>query len=68
MPLSATATSRLPVSFTADPASAATCSVSGSTATVLAPGSCTVHADQAGDASWLPAARVTRTFTVPAPP
>lgn len=64
--LEATATSVLPVTFAVAAGSAATCSVAGSTVTVHAPGSCTVHADQAGSSSWLPAPRVTRTFTVPA--
>ena len=46
----ATATSGLVVAFT--PATASICSVSGSTVTFLKVGTCTINANQAGDANW----------------
>jgi hypothetical protein len=58
--VSATASSSLPVSFTA----AGACTASGSTVTVTAPGSCAVTAQQSGDAYFTPAADVTQSFTV----
>ncbi|MEV4514774.1 hypothetical protein AB0K00_38175 [Dactylosporangium sp. NPDC049525] len=60
--LAATATSGLPVTFTA--ATPAVCTVAGSVVTLVRAGTCTVHADQPGDAGWDPAARVDGTFTV----
>ena len=60
--LSATATSGLTVTFaTATPS---VCSVAGTTATVLTPGTCTVTADQSGDSNYNAAAQVSRSFTV----
>ncbi|GFO67713.1 hypothetical protein GMLC_12920 [Geomonas limicola] len=49
-----------PVSFSS--LTPAVCSVSGSTLTVAAAGSCTVAADQAGNANYLAATRVTSTI------
>ncbi|GAA3298121.1 hypothetical protein GCM10020218_084930 [Dactylosporangium vinaceum] len=63
--LVASATSGLPVAFSSSTPSV--CTVSGSTATLVAPGSCTVLADQAGDTTWAMATQVPRTFTVGAP-
>jgi hypothetical protein len=60
--LTATASSGLPVSFTSN--TPAICSVSGSTATLIAAGTCTVEADQAGNVSYAPAVPVTQNFTV----
>jgi hypothetical protein len=40
------------------------CSVSGSTATLVAAGTCTIAADQAGNASYAAAAQVVQSFTV----
>ncbi|HET9657240.1 MAG TPA: OmpA family protein [Kineosporiaceae bacterium] len=60
--LSATASSGLPVTFGGG--TAGVCTVSGSTATVTGLGTCTVTADQAGNAFWSAAPRVTRTFAV----
>ena len=40
------------------------CTVSNSTVTLLGLGSCTLTADQSGDAQYLPAAQVSQTFTV----
>ena len=50
--VSAAASSGLPVSFSIPPASAAVCSVAGSTVSFLAPGVCLINADQAGNASY----------------
>ncbi|MDH4465576.1 MAG: IPT/TIG domain-containing protein [Acidovorax sp.] len=61
--LTATATSGLPVTFSS--ATPAVCAItSGGGFSFLTAGACTVNADQAGDASFLPAARVQRTFQV----
>ncbi|MBH1966174.1 MAG: IPTL-CTERM sorting domain-containing protein, partial [Comamonadaceae bacterium] len=40
------------------------CSVAGSTVTMLNAGTCTVAADQAGDANWVAAAQVTQNVTI----
>lgn len=40
------------------------CTVSGTTLTFMAAGTCTINANQAGDSSFLPAAQVSRSFTV----
>ncbi len=60
--VSATATSGLPVSFSAGPAGV--CSIAGSTVSVGEIGTCTVTAKQAGNADWLAAPDVSRTFNV----
>jgi hypothetical protein len=60
--LNATASSGLSVTFSAGPPSV--CTVSGSTLHIVAAGSCTVNANQAGDANFLAAAQVQRTFQV----
>ena len=41
-----------------------TCSVSGSTVTLEAAGSCTIAADQAGNTNYEAAAQVTQSFTI----
>lgn len=58
--ISATATSGLPVSFSASGA----CSVSGTTVQITSVGSCTITATQAGDDTYAPAAPVTQTFAI----
>lgn len=58
--LSATASSGLPVTFTAT----GPCSASESTLDLLGAGTCSVTASQAGDANWAPASDVTQSFTV----
>lgn len=64
--VSATATSGLPVSFTAGPL--AVCTASGSTISVGEIGTCTVTAKQAGNDDWLPAPDVSQAFRLtPAP-
>ena len=60
--LSATATSGLPVSFASTTTSV--CTVSGTTATFIAAGSCTIQATQAGNATYAAATAVSQTFTV----
>lgn len=60
--LSATATSNLAVSFTS--MTAAICTVTDTTVTLVAPGTCTIAADQAGDNRYGAAAQVTQSFTV----
>lgn len=60
--LAATATSGLAVSFVSQ--TATTCSVSGTSLTLLQTGTCTIRAEQAGDASWVAAAPVDQSFTV----
>ena len=48
--VSATASSGLPVSFSSS--TTAVCTVSGTSVTLLTPGTCTIQADQAGNASY----------------
>ena len=60
--LTATATSGLAVTFASQTPS--TCSVAGSTATLLAIGACTIKASQAGNSIYAAAADVTQTFNV----
>ena len=57
----ATASSGLPVTFTSG--TPATCSVSGSTVTLLAAGACTITASQSGDTTWSAATPVTQSVT-----
>src|SRR5437016_5541714 len=47
--VTAQATSRLPVTLTIDPASAAVCRISGSTVSFIGPGTCTIDASQPGN-------------------
>ncbi len=61
VPLSAAASSGLPVSFTSG--SPSVCTVSGGTASILAAGTCTVTASQAGNASFAPAS-ATQSFAI----
>lgn len=60
--LDASASSGLAVSF--DSLTPAVCTVAGNVATLLAAGTCTVTADQAGNAQFLPAPQVQRSFAV----
>jgi fibronectin-binding autotransporter adhesin len=60
--VSATASSGLAVTFSS--LTPSVCTVSGNTVTLVAGGTCTIAADQAGDASYNPAPQVTRSFTV----
>ena len=65
--VSATASSGLTVSFSAAPASAGVCTVSGSSVSLVGAGTCTVNADQAGNASYQPAPQAQQSFTVSPP-
>ena len=58
--VSASASSGLPVSFGASGA----CTVAGSTVHLTGTGSCTITADQAGDATYNAATQVLRTFAI----
>jgi hypothetical protein len=60
--VSATASSGLAVSFST--LTSATCSVSAASVTLLSVGVCTIGADQSGDANYLSAAQVTRSFAI----
>ena len=60
--LSATASSGLTVSFTSQTASV--CAVSGTTATFLASGTCTINANQAGNSNYAAATQVQQSFSV----
>jgi hypothetical protein len=62
--VSATSSSGLAVAFTS--ATTGVCIVSGTSVTLLSPGTCTLNADQAGDANWNAATQVQRSFTVTA--
>jgi hypothetical protein len=61
--VSATASSELPVAFSA----MGTCSVAGDQVTPTGVGLCTLTASQAGDARFEPAPEVSQVFTVPEP-
>ncbi len=58
--VTATATSGLPVSFSAS----GNCTVTGDIVHLTGAGSCTITASQAGDASYAPAANVQQTFNI----
>jgi hypothetical protein len=62
VPLTASASSGLAVSFRSD--TPAVCSVSGATLTAMAAGTCTVTASQAGDNNYLAAPNMTESFQV----
>ncbi len=62
--VSATASSGLAVAFTSK--TAAVCTVSGNTVTLLKAGTCTLAANQAGSTSYLAAPQVTQSFVVTA--
>lgn len=54
-----------PIVITVDPASQGICSVDvAGVVTAIAPGTCTILADQEGDANYLPAAQVVQAFAV----
>ncbi len=63
--LSATATSGLPVAFTAT--TPGVCTVAGALASFVAAGTCTIDANQAGDSAFAAAPQVEQSFTVVAP-
>jgi predicted extracellular nuclease len=57
-----TASSGLPVTLSSD--TPAVCSAAGSSVTLTGAGGCTLRAQQAGDAAYLPAPNVTQSFSV----
>ena len=62
--VSASASSGLPVSFSVDPASAGVCTLSGATVSFVGSGTCTIRADQGGNASYQAAPQVSQSFAV----
>jgi len=62
--VSATASSGLPVSFGS--ATPSVCTVSGATVTLVAVGTCSIQATQAGNTTYAPATPVTQSFQVTA--
>ena len=60
----ASASSGLPVSFSLAPGSSGVCAISGATVSFVGPGTCTVRANQAGNASYLAAPQVTQSMDV----
>jgi hypothetical protein len=62
--VSATASSGLPVTFSAAPSSAGVCTVSGATVAIVGAGTCRVNANQGGNGSYLAAPQVQQSFTV----
>jgi hypothetical protein len=60
--LAATASSGLPVTFTSQ--TPLVCTVSGASASLIAPGTCTIQASQIGNGTYAPAAPVLQSFTV----
>jgi len=66
--VTATATSGLAVTFTIDAAASSVCSVSGSTVSFTADGTCIIDANQAGNANYNAAPQVQQSFVVDTPP
>ena len=66
--VAASATSGLAVTFSIAPASSGVCTASGSSVSFVGAGTCTIRADQAGDATYAPAPQVEQSFSVSAPP
>lgn len=62
VPLTATASSGLPVTFSSTTLSV--CTVSGSNVTMVTTGTCTINANQAGNATFLSAQTVTQSFGI----
>jgi Carboxypeptidase regulatory-like domain len=62
--VAATASSGLTVSFTIDGSSSFVCSISGTTVSFIGTGTCTIDANQAGDAKYKPAPQAQQSFTV----
>ena len=60
----AQATSNLPVTLTIDAASDTVCAISGSTVSFVGIGTCTIDANQGGDATFAPAPQVQQSFAV----
>ena len=62
--ITAVASSGLTVTFSIAAASAAVCSISGSSVSFTHQGNCVVRANQAGNANYLPAPQVQQTIVV----
>ena len=56
--------SKNPVTFTIDPASSSVCTISGSKVSFIGTGTCTIDANQAGNANYEPAPQAQQSFTV----
>jgi hypothetical protein len=57
-------TSGAPVTFSIHPAVSAVCSITGNTVSLLAEGTCTINANQTGNATYEPAAQAVQNFNV----
>jgi hypothetical protein len=66
--VAASASSGLPVVFTIASGSAGVCTISGAVVAMVGPGTCTIDANQGGNASYEPAPQVQQSFTVSTPP
>src|SRR4029078_8648630 len=62
--VTATATSGLTVTFTIDATATSVCSISGSTVSFTAAGTCVIDAKQGANATYNPAPQVQQSFTV----
>jgi hypothetical protein len=62
LPLTATTDSDLPITYNST--TPTVCTVSGSIASLLATGTCSIQASQAGNATWFPSGPKTASFTV----
>src|SRR5581483_7976664 len=62
--VTATATSALAVAFTIDASATSVCSISGSTVSFLAVGTCVIDANQPGNANWNAAPQAQQSFAV----
>ena len=62
--VTATASSGLTVTFTIDASAASVCSISGSTVSFTANGTCVIDANQAGNANYNPAPQAQQSFAV----
>ena len=62
--VSATASSRLTVAFSADPSSSGVCTIAGATVSLVGIGTCTIDANQAGNTAYRGAAQVQQSFAI----
>jgi hypothetical protein len=65
--IAATASSGLTVTFSLGAGSGGVCTLAGNSVSFVGSGTCTVEADQGGNATYQPAAQVEQSFTVVAP-
>jgi len=61
---SAASTSPLPIVLTIDHASATICTINNGVVSLIGAGTCTIDANQGGDALYAPASQVQQSFTV----